>query len=1078
MAKDKGSDKAGQTYLDEVEVVLPAKLAPPEMRRVYQRKRLHERLKSAGSNTLCWIEGPAGSGKTSLAVSYLRNRRTPVLWYQCDERDADPSAFFHYLALAAHAITQTEGLFLPRLTPERLAAVQVFVRNFFDALFAAMPRPFILVLDNYQDLPESSPLHDWLAMVWTSVPSNCQAIVLSRHAPPPTYTRLLANQSMMHIMPEELSFSQDEALGLLQCVEGHPVPEEMVQELQQRAHGWAAGLILFLERYRHGENVIDVWDRSETQAVFNYFATELYTQLPEDTKSLLCTMALLEDFDSAMITGLTGKPEANILFESLCQKNYFLIRLSGNRVIYRYHPLFHQYLKEELQRRLDREEYVFLCRRAASLLAEANDVEAAIHLWLNIGDSSVAAGKICVIANKLIHQGRHHQLLSWIARLDEESLAGDPWLLYWCACARLPFETQAGLEDLIQSFDMFKNLEDEIGQYLSCSSIIAFYIMVWNEFHSLDRWLEEMDRIRQQYPVYPSHEIEVMVTASMLGAIIARRPQDPQSQHWLVRADHLYDSTRDPAEKMRLAHTLLYAHSWIGDSKRLEFIHQSIGHNIDHPATSPIDRVFWYYFKAFGDWFSGNPEMCAEDVQSGIQVIRETGLDMMVANMSSQGVYGSLTTGNQAAATEYLDQVYQATDFDSPFNAAHYHYLSSWHALDGGDMVMARQAAEQCVEYAGTAGAIFIEALAHTIFAHALFASDEIQAAQAQLEQAMDIANAIGIPVLVVQCRISQAYFDYQNGKPESARDSLSFALSMASRSDLRAYPGCPRRMMTVMFQLALAHGIEPGYVRCLIGSLKLVPDPKLPGTEAWPWPVKINALGKFVVFYNGAPLKFSAKAQKKPLELLKVLVAFGGERVREHRLEQSLWPDAEGDLARQNLKATIHRLRKLIGLDTLIVQGGDVSLNPSCCWVDVWELEHSLMGMDNIATGSSEQVELIVWRLLSAYTGPLLPDEVDSQIGLMRERMRARYLQAIEQATHYFVAQGRQESALYCFQKGLEIEPLAESLHRGVIGCFRQLGQPAEAMSAYQRCCNILHEQLGIKPTEQTSGLVNDLQR
>ena len=66
----------------------------------------------------------------------------------------------------------------------------------------------------------------------------------------------------------------------------------------------------------------------------------------------------------------------------------------------------------------------------------------------------------------------------------------------------------------------------------------------------------------------------------------------------------------------------------------------------------------------------------------------------------------------------------------------------------------------------------------------------------------------------------------------------------------------------------------------------------------------------------DGAPLAFRGKAQKKPLELLKALVALGGEGVETGRLAAILWPEAAGDAAKVSFDSTLYRLRKLLEQD------------------------------------------------------------------------------------------------------------------------------------------------------------------
>ena len=64
-------------------------------------------------------------------------------------------------------------------------------------------------------------------------------------------------------------------------------------------------------------------------------------------------------------------------------------------------------------------------------------------------------------------------------------------------------------------------------------------------------------------------------------------------------------------------------------------------------------------------------------------------------------------------------------------------------------------------------------------------------------------------------------------------------------------------------------------------------------------------------------------RAQRKPLELLKALVALGGESIPTEKLTDSFWPDTDGDQASSALSTTLYRLRKLIGPDALILRDG-----------------------------------------------------------------------------------------------------------------------------------------------------------
>jgi LuxR family transcriptional regulator, maltose regulon positive regulatory protein len=79
----------------------PAKISSPRVTQPYLRTRLFKSLDAVRNRPLVWISGPAGAGKTTLAISYLNARHLKFLWYRFDARDADPAAFFYYLREAA-----------------------------------------------------------------------------------------------------------------------------------------------------------------------------------------------------------------------------------------------------------------------------------------------------------------------------------------------------------------------------------------------------------------------------------------------------------------------------------------------------------------------------------------------------------------------------------------------------------------------------------------------------------------------------------------------------------------------------------------------------------------------------------------------------------------------------------------------------------------------------------------------------------------------------------------------------------------------------------------------------------------
>lgn len=247
-------------------------------------------------------------------------------------------------------------------------------------------------------------------------------------------------------------------------------------------------------------------------------------------------------------------------------------------------------------------------------------------------------------------------------------------------------------------------------------------------------------------------------------------------------------------------------------------------------------------------------------------------------------------------------------------------------------------------------------------------------------------------------------------------------------------------------------------------------------------WPLEIKTFGGFSLITQGERLQLTYKTQQKPIELLKALIACGGYEVCEERLSERLWPDAEGDIAHRRYNTTLHRLRRLIGSNAIIVKQGKASLNPECCWLDVWayqalcdELELMLKD-ENTAV---DEIHHCTEALFSLYQGPFLKNETETTCLLVqREQQRIRLRRTLKMVVIFYSQADCCEYALKLYQKALEIDELSEELYRGVIACYAALGLYSEALAAYENCRQILASIFGIAPNEETNSLYQIVRR
>jgi DNA-binding SARP family transcriptional activator len=183
------------------------------------------------------------------------------------------------------------------------------------------------------------------------------------------------------------------------------------------------------------------------------------------------------------------------------------------------------------------------------------------------------------------------------------------------------------------------------------------------------------------------------------------------------------------------------------------------------------------------------------------------------------------------------------------------------------------------------------------------------------------------------------------------------------------------------------------------------------------------------------------------------------------------LWPDVPEEHAHGSLRSALWRLHKAVpGL--IEVSGSAICLAPGV-HVDIRELREwarraldPRLGVEEVA---GQDVEL---------HGDLLPGWYDDWVLLERERLRQLLMHSLEAMAVKLMVAGRHGEALQAAYSAMRAEPLRESAHRTVIRVHLAEGNLAEAYRAYDLFRELLHDELGVHPTEQMGRLLRQIDR
>lgn len=251
---------------------------------------------------------------------------------------------------------------------------------------------------------------------------------------------------------------------------------------------------------------------------------------------------------------------------------------------------------------------------------------------------------------------------------------------------------------------------------------------------------------------------------------------------------------------------------------------------------------------------------------------------------------------------------------------------------------------------------------------------------------------------------------------------------------------------------------------------------------ERWPWRVRIYTLGAFRVVKDGQTIEFSGKAQRRPLDLLKVLIAYGGKSVNVNMVIGALWPDSQGDAAQKSFDSTLHRLRKLLADEVVTLTNRGVSLNPKTCWVDIWEFDQ-LASVPVHPQGSDGEgapgrdIDTVIDRVFQLYSGDFLCFEEEQQwIFSPADKFKSKFIRFVRKAGDALEQQGNWPRAIEVYRRGIEVDNLSEDLYRALMESQRRGGSVADALETYRRCRQLLSVLLSIAPSERTTALYRQL--
>lgn len=1059
-----------------------AKVSKPSLYNVYPRKRLFKFLDYERRNPVVWVHAPPGSGKTTLVSSYLDESSIPHIWYQMDAGDKDVASFFNYMKLAAQDFSGEVCTEIPNISADELASFEGFARHYFRVLFSIFKQPSVVVIDDFHEASQQQDLDVVMRTAVQEIPSHVQVIFISREPPPKIFAKLRINGSLSIVDWRELQLTHDECKGIGKLFNGNKAfSKELVDRLYSHTEGWVAGLVLLLQS-TESELPSSIFADADKDVIFDYFATEILEREASAVQEFLLETSVLGQFTLKMAQRFIDAEHVRDTIKAICTRNYFINKKgSGENQTFSYHPLFKEFLENKLEKNLTKENVIQVKRRAANVLLEAGDLQAALTQLTNISDWRSFKTVVLENIEKYLDQGQYLTVKRWLTLIPDALVEEDPWLRYWMAVSRHPFYPQESPDEFDKCFNAFMSIQCYEGAYYAWAKAVESIIFRWTDMSPIDRWIEKLNGLMGAAPDIEDNELEARVTVCIFSASIWRKfDEEEYVSHWASRAEALLGTDIKMNYRMSLATALVaYYGRWKGDLATCVLLAQRMSLNSNQTEIAPVTRTMWYVVTSMCYWMTGQAQKASELVDSGIKELQKEGVKIINPMLAMQAVYACLANGDLVNAYQYIVDIANHKDSWASKHMSHYHFLMACVALEDEQAELAKEHAEKAMEYVDMYDTPLSLGFINLVRSQCFFESREVEKAYEYLKITESWSKKVGNKHIDFQCRMTRAQWLIDQGSSDG-ESVLADALAFGVENDFVTHPwwGWRRESVIRIYDVALKKHIEREYVKRLISVNNIIPKKPELVSEHWPWVLKIHTLGNFSISINGKLNGEECKLQGKSLELLTCIVVYGGSNVSVELLIDSIWPDAEGDAGHHALETTLYRLRKTLGDgQILVMQSGRLSLNPAYVWVDIFALDLVLKNMEKTiqAKGGCQEIQLISKDVFGLYAGEFMENfDRSSEILNLREKTLQNVSQVMIKAGMYLESLEEWGASMDIYQNCTLLFPTVEKCYARLMYCQYNMGHTSDLVATYKRCEKNLYNSLGAKPSLETETLHN----
>ena len=227
---------------------------------------------------------------------------------------------------------------------------------------------------------------------------------------------------------------------------------------------------------------------------------------------------------------------------------------------------------------------------------------------------------------------------------------------------------------------------------------------------------------------------------------------------------------------------------------------------------------------------------------------------------------------------------------------------------------------------------------------------------------------------------------------------------------------------------------------------------------------------------------------RRKAMALLAYLAVTRQPHSRDS-LAALLWPENDGSSARAGLRRMLSHLKRNLGDGWLVADRETVRLNTEndpptgkSFRLDVAEFQVKLqlpeshnhpptVTCPNCLPALEDAVALYQDDFMAGFSLKDCPAYDEWQF-FQAEELRGQLTNALVRLSSHYAGVFKYETAIRHARRWLALDPLHEPAHRHLMTLYEGSGQRAAALRQYETCQQVLEDELGVQPSEETQNL------